>query len=216
MGTAQRRQRGRPRDEALITQRQEEILATATRMFAQRGFPATDLQEVADALGVGKGTVYRYFPSKRELFLAAADRAMVLLSARVHEAADTVDDPLARIRRAIEAYLTFFDEQPELIELLIQERAEFRDRKTPTYFEHREANMGPWEALLRDLIAAGRIRDVPVARITGVISDLLYGTIFTNHFAGRKKPLHAQSEDVLDILFNGLLVDRGPGPRAGA
>ncbi len=216
MGTAQQRRRGRPRDEALIAQRREEILATATRMFAERGFPATDLQEVADALGVGKGTVYRYFSSKRELFLAAADRAMVLLSARVHEAAGQAEDPLGRIKRAIEAYLKFFDEQPQLIELLIQERAEFRDRKTPTYFEHRDANMDPWEALFRELIAAGRIRDIPVARITGVISDLLYGTIFTNHFAGRKKPLHAQSEDVLDILFNGLLVDQGPAPQAGA
>lgn len=38
-------------------------------------------------------------------------------------------------------------------------------------------------------------------------SDLLYGTIFTNHFTERKKSLASQCEDVLDILFYGLLIN---------
>ena len=60
------------------------------------------LTELADRVGVGKGTLYRYFPSKRDLFLAAADRAMRRLREYLDGVA-TRDDPLDQIAAAIEA-----------------------------------------------------------------------------------------------------------------
>ncbi len=86
---------------------------------------------------------------------------------------------------AIRAFLGFFAEHPEFVELLIQERAQFKDRKKPTFIEHREANVRRWQELYRSLIAAGRLRDMPVERISDVISHQLYGTIFFNYVAGR-------------------------------
>ena len=201
-----KRKPGRPRDEGLQTRRRTEILEEATRVFSERGFAATDVQVVANRLGVGKGTVYRYFPSKEKLFLAAVDFAMTQLRAAVDEAAGKAALPLDRVAAGVKAYLAFFDKHPEVVELLIQERAQFRDRKQPTYFQHRDANLGPWQMLFRGLIADGVIRRIPVKRITNVISDLLYGTMFTNYLSGRKQSLARQSDDVLDILFRGLLA----------
>ena len=66
------RPRGRPKNLTLLTRRREEILETAARLFAERGFPGTDLQVGADVLGIGKGTLYRYFPSKSALCHSAA------------------------------------------------------------------------------------------------------------------------------------------------
>ncbi len=54
----------------------EAILDAATALFAQLGFNDADTQALAEKLGVGKGTLYRHFPSKRDLFLAAVDRVM--------------------------------------------------------------------------------------------------------------------------------------------
>jgi AcrR family transcriptional regulator len=197
--------RGRPPVQGLIERRRREILDVAARIFAERGYAKSDLQIVADELGLGKGTLYRYFPTKRDLFLAAADRSMARLSEHIHSVVDKIADPLERIKVAIRSYLEFFDEHPEYIELIIQERAEFKDRKKPTYFAHRDANIGPWRELVRGLIKSGRIRNVPVDRVTDVMNYALYGTIFTNHFAGRKQTLERQTRDVLDILLNGML-----------
>ena len=108
---------------------------------------------------------------------------------------------------AIETYLEFFAREPECVELLIQERAQFRDRKQPTYFEHRDANKGRWEAEFRSLIAEGRVRDVPVERILDVLGDLIYGTMFANYFAGRKCSPQEQARDIVDITLNGILSD---------
>jgi len=156
---------------------------------------------------VGKGTLYRHFPSKRELFLSAVDRVMRRMRRRVDEEVAGIDDPLDRVTQAIRSFLAFFAEHPELVELLIQERALFKDRKKPTYFEHREKNVARWREQYEILIAQGRVRDISVERITDIIGDLLYGTIFTNYFTGRRKSAEMQAEDVLDVFFGGILTD---------
>ncbi len=192
-------------DETTATRRQSEILDAAARIFARHGYPGTDLQFVADELGVSKGTLYRYFPSKRDLFLAAADHGMKRLKAEIDAGIGDVTDPLAQVELGIRHYFRFFDCNPEFIELIVQERAEFRDRKKPTYFQHCEVNVEPWRELFAGLINAGRIRNIPAAKVTDVISNLVYGTMITNYFTGGEKSLESQTEDIMDVLLHGIL-----------
>ena len=202
--------RGRKPDAALAARRHDEILDAATGWFAEHGYADTDLEEVAAALGVGKGTIYRYFPTKEKLFFAAVDRVMRRVLEEVNAGAAKLKDPLQLISAAIRLHLRFFARHPEAVELLIQERAQFRDRPKPTYFVYQDANIGPWTALLRQLMSAGRVRRIPMSRIVSVVGDLLYGTIFTSHFARRRTNLETQTRDVLDIAFNGMLARREP------
>lgn len=188
-------------------QRQEQILETAMQLFAEHGYSDTDTQLLAERLQVGKGTIYRYFPSKRELFLAAADRVMRLMRQSVDARITGIEEPFERIGVAIRAFLSFFAEHPEYVELLIQERAQFKDRKKPTYFVHREVNIKPWQTMYRALIEAGRIRSMPVERITDVLGKLLYGTMFTNYFLSERPCVEKQAHDILDIIFYGILSD---------
>ena len=140
-------------------------------------YAGTDTQLLADELQVGKGTIYRYFQNKEELFLAAADHIMAKLRERIDAAVIGVADPLEKMRAGILAYLTFFFEKPDYVELLIQERALFKDRETPTFFRYRERNVQRWRDLYRGLMIDGRLRDMPPERITDVLSDLTYGTM---------------------------------------
>lgn len=197
----------RPMDQTLCERRREQILETAAKLFAKHGYAAADTQLLAEELGVGKGTIYRYFPSKEEVFLAAADRVMQMLFKTVDASVHGIEDPLDRIAVAIRTYLSFFAEHPDFVELLMQERAQFKDRKKPTYFLHREARVEQWRAHYRRLIAEGRVREMPVERITDVLSDLVYGTMFTNYFTGQRKPFEAQAQDILDVVFHGILSD---------
>src|SRR5262249_14087127 len=155
------------------------------------------------------------------LFLAAVDDGMSRLTRAVDDSVVGIDDPLDRIARMVRAYLAFFADNAHYVELLILERAEFRDRKKPTYFAHRDANQAEHIPMLDALTAAGRFRDVPVERIMTVFSDLVYGTMFTNHFVRRRRPIDEQAADILDVMFLGLLSDaerqrlrrKGEGPR---
>src|SRR5438445_1163544 len=152
--TAERKP-SRPSGEDLRALRQEEILDAAARLFADHGYANTDTQLLADELGVGKGTLYRYFTNKESLFLAAVDRAMTMLRTQVDAGIAGIQDPLDQIAEAIHIYLAFFAEHPHFVELLMQERAQFKRQKEPTYFRHRAANIERWRDLYRSLIAAG-------------------------------------------------------------
>lgn len=207
------RGRGRPADDKLAARRQEQILAAAARFFAGATYATADVQLLADQLGVGKGTIYRYFPSKRELFLAAVDRGMRRLHESVEAAWLKADDPLEQIALAIRAYLAYFDDHPEFVELLIQERAVFRDRAKPTYFQHRDARVDIWRQRFRDLMAVGRVRQMSAERITDVLSSLVYGTMFINYFTGRTKSFEDQAEEMLDVVNNGILAGTAARPR---
>jgi hypothetical protein len=126
-----------------------------------------------------------------------------------------IEDRLVRIERGIATFLEFFAEHPSFVELLIQERAYFKDRKRPTYFEYREVNIERWRQLYRELIGAGRVRDMPVEQITDVVSNVLYGIMVTNFFNGQPKPSDVQAREILDVIFLGILSESERRRRLG-
>ena len=144
-----------PARQAALHRRCEEILEKAISLFAAHGYAGTDTQLLADELQVGKGTLYRYFHSKEELFLAAVDVVIRRMHERIEASLASVEDPLKQGREGILAYLAFFAEHPRYVELLIQERALFKDRGQPTYFQQRERNVERWRTLYRRLKAIG-------------------------------------------------------------
>ena len=66
-------------------ERREQILAAATRAFAQNGFSATGLDDIAAEAGVTRVLLYRHFDSKTDLYQAALDRFRGVLSDHVAE-----------------------------------------------------------------------------------------------------------------------------------
>ena len=59
------------KQEVVAEFRSAEILDAARRVFARKGFAGASVDEIAEAAGLAKGTIYIYFHSKRELYLAA-------------------------------------------------------------------------------------------------------------------------------------------------
>lgn len=184
------------------------IVDAAARLFAEHGYAECDMEQVAGELEIAKGTLYLYFPGKAELFCACVDQGMREMQAAIRQAADGASEPFLKISRAIRGYLDFFDGHPHYVELLIQERANFKNRKRPSYFEHRDANRGPWRTMYEELVAGGRMRqDLPVERMLDTIGNLVYGTMFTNFFAGRSVSIAEQHQALLEIVFRGILSD---------
>jgi AcrR family transcriptional regulator len=214
MGVAENRKPGRPRDPDLEARRRAQILDTAAGVFAAHGFASTQVQTIADRLGVGNGTVYRYFPTKEQLFLSAVERGLKELDGEMDAVlAQPLDGP-ALMRAAVRTYLGFFHRRPEMAELFIQERAAFPHHHRPLYFVAKADEMeSKHQAFFARLLDAGVIRPIPRERFFSVIGDLLYGTILTNLLAARPSDPDAQAEDVLDVIFNGLLAVRSDGGR---
>jgi len=190
------------------SERHRTIVEMASTLFAELGYSDCDMGRVATSLGIAKGTLYLYFPGKQELFYACVDWGMTRLNCALRSAMSTVDEPFEKIGQAFRAYLVFFEDHPQFVELLLQERAIFKDRKRATYFEHRDANRPFWRELYSGLIASKRLRqDFPLEQLLDTIGNLLYGTMFTNHFVGRATSLDEQYRILMETVFRGLLSE---------
>jgi AcrR family transcriptional regulator len=201
-----------PKPDEGHARRSEDILVAAVQIFARCGFTATDVQEIADKAGVGKGTVYRHFGTKDGLFLAAADRGARQLRETIDATRTVSGNPLERMRAACVAFLTFFDQHGEYLELVIQERAHFRDRQTPTFFDPGDdENCRRWKSELEAMIDQTILRPLPAEQIMDMMGHMLFGAVFVNYFAGRQKPLALQSEQIVDAIFHGIVLPKGAG-----
>lgn len=200
---------GRPKDPELEARRRAQILEVAARVFAAHGFANTQVQTIANHVGVGNGTIYRYFPTKDQLFLAAVELGLQELTAEMDRVLELPLDPLDIIVEAVRTYLAFFNRRPEMAELFIQERAAFPHHHRPLYFATREEDEQTCKhaAFFRRLTEGGRVRPMPFERLFSVIGDLLYGTILTNLLSNRPADPESQARDVADVILNGILTD---------
>jgi len=186
-------------------QRCEQILSAAVQIFAEQGFRCTEVQQIADLAGVGKGTVYRFYPTKDALFQAAVEDVMQRLTAQVDHAVFAVDDPLEYLRVGFKAYMAFFQAHPEAIELFVHESAEFRRISKPRYFAYSDMRRQAWIDVYQQLIDSGRSRVSDPQVILDAIGNLAYGSVLVNRISGRNESLDEVADQLLDIILHGLL-----------
>jgi AcrR family transcriptional regulator len=83
----------------------QEILRTAARLFQQRGYDATSMNDIAAALQLSKGGLYHHFQSKDEILFHLMDHAMNITRDRVIEPVRAIADPELRLRTLIRLHI---------------------------------------------------------------------------------------------------------------
>src|ERR1700733_7143336 len=90
--------------ETVVDSRQE-ILRTAARLFQQRGYDATSMNDVAAALKLSKGGLYHHFQSKDEILFEIMNHAMEITQERVLDPVRGISDPAERLRALIRLHI---------------------------------------------------------------------------------------------------------------
>jgi AcrR family transcriptional regulator len=114
---------------ALRLSRREELLVEAARLFDERGFQSVSLGEVGETVGIVGSGVYRYFPSKIDLLLAANTRGGERMRARVEEALADPGDPREVLQRLLGAHVAVTIEHAHLMSVLINERDQLPEKE---------------------------------------------------------------------------------------
>jgi AcrR family transcriptional regulator len=182
------------------------VLEQAILTFAELGFGGTDVQVIADRAGVGKGTVYRYFGSKEDLFGAATFDVLERLERWVFGAIEQVDGARERIRAGALAYADFFAGNPQYLEMFVQDRAEFRGASPESRREYHQKMVSRFEEILRQGIEAGELRQIDTRRTTLLLGSMLYGiVVLGSHLASASAV--EMTESGIDVFLRGLLVE---------
>ena len=192
----------------LTQMRQRQILDVAAEVFSKKGFARTQVDEIANLAGLGKGTVYRYFKDKKNLFLSVADKGIENLKDLVLEAMAKEKEPLDKIKKAIEAYLKFFEDNSCLIGILIHEQSEFQKRIQKRYFDRYYEHINKMEEVFRKGIAKGQIKKIDVRGAIGILTNMLNGLVYMWQIEGRKYPIIEKLPMFVKIYFTGIVKDK--------
>ncbi|GAA3583041.1 TetR/AcrR family transcriptional regulator [Kribbella ginsengisoli] len=101
--------------------REREILDAAERIFGERGYQGTSMDDIAAAVGVSKPLVYQYYGSKDGLFLACLSRLRAQLLDTVSDAVLAAADPEQAMYAGFVAWFTFLDEHPSAWSVMVDE-----------------------------------------------------------------------------------------------
>ena len=82
-----------------------QLIAVATRMFAERGYEDTSIEAVLREAGVSRGSLYHHFASKEALFEAVAEDMETSVGVQTLAAADGITEPLAALRAGFLAWI---------------------------------------------------------------------------------------------------------------
>jgi AcrR family transcriptional regulator len=155
-------------------ERREQLLRTATRLFAERGYDPTSVKDVVDAMGVGKGVFYWYFPSKEELLTEILRSSQLELRRAQQAAIGDEADPVRRIELGIRASLAWFRQHREYFAII--QLAATDERFAPALRRNREVAIADTMRHLKEGIVDGRISDADpellAHSIHGVVEQL--------------------------------------------
>src|SRR5438445_6353106 len=94
------------------------ILSAAERLFGAQRYHEVRMEDVAAEAEVGKGTLYRYFRDKEELYVALLARASDDFMCKIEAVLSGDGSPRARLEAVVHAIIEQFDQRPNLLNLI--------------------------------------------------------------------------------------------------
>ncbi|MFB9947363.1 TetR/AcrR family transcriptional regulator [Rhizobium puerariae] len=191
-------------------QRRAEILAAAFALFAERGFAATRMEDVAARAGIAKGTVYLHFPDKERLFTELASGVASPILGEIEELARNEATPP---RAALSMFYALFrrdvleTERRHLLRLILAEGPIFPG---VAEFYHREIisrGLGVLRILLARAASRGDLRNPAIAEVPQlVIAPALTSIIWTTLF---ERYEHLDTGKLFDVFLDTLFLPEG-------
>jgi AcrR family transcriptional regulator len=198
--------------------RPQELLDAALALFVEKGFAATRSEEVAARAGVAKGTLYRYYPSKEELFKAVVREH---LSARIAESAALAAQHRGSIAELLQQMMqAWWGQVGQGVAGGISKVMLVEARNFPELAQfYADEVITPSQQLLGGLIERGmregEFRAVPVdATVHMLIAPLMHMMLHEHSFGARVCRPSMSPAQMLDaqmsLLLHGLLARPGP------
>ncbi len=180
--------------------KQEEILEAASRVFASKEFHEVLIDEVAAKAGIGKGTVYRYFQTKEDLFFATILRGLDSLNEVLTATLPREASPLGRLERIAREILGFFWHRRYLLTLLHRDERRFaaRDRELK---KRREPMVRLVQQALLDGIERREFRGVDARIGAEIFLGMVRGV---NFFRREDDTLDALVSEVMAVFTHGI------------
>lgn len=202
---------GRPNARRDLVEAQ--ILEHATRLFAERGFAGTSLQDIAEATGLTRPALYHYVRNKDDLLSRLVQELTEGPAADLHRInADTDRPPAQRLRDMAHEIVLNLARAPERFRLLIRSEADLPEELADVYARGRRRVLREFTTVIEEGIQAGQLRPVD-ARVAALGIIGMCNWVAWWHRPGQGDETVAAQ--LADMAVASLLEDRdggGEGP----
>ena len=149
--------------------REQEILLAAADMFCHKGFHATSLEDIAQAVGIRKSSLYYYAQTKDELLFRVVEMGLRPMIDELQAVCSSAHPPAEKLRRAIDVHVLNIDSQRSTMGVILREDRSVAPQHRESYIALRDAYEVLLRGLIREGVASGAFRACDPVTITRAI-----------------------------------------------
>jgi AcrR family transcriptional regulator len=182
----------------------DEILAAAAQIFGQKGFHATSMQDIAEAVNLQKASLYYHVSSKQEILVDILDRALDLFITNMQAVMASPLPPDEMLRQAMQTYMVTILQQRNLASVLLLEHRSLDPELHTRHIPRRDRFESLWRELIQHGLEAGCYYAVDPAMTARALLGVMNWVITWYSPQGKLTPDQISSQ-YADLFLNGLL-----------
>jgi len=187
-------------------ERQSEIIRVAVDLAADKGVDSVTTQDMADAMHLTQGAIFRHFATKNDIWVAVIEWVRERLMKVLDKAAADATDPLDAIERMFSAHITFVSKHPAIPRLLFSELLHKKNSKLRQLIE---GIISGYETKISGLLEAAKSQSLVSDDLDSQSAAVLYigmiqGLVMQSSIFGGKRSLQHQAEKTFPIFLHGI------------
>jgi AcrR family transcriptional regulator len=183
-------------------ERRQKILSAAAELFGANPYDSVQMRDVAARAEVGKPTLYRYFPSKEELFLEVFKSGLDRLDAEVAAILKDRDQPGPALERLLQALLNALGGQVAALRMLTDDQSAVMRRWRNEFRRRRRPFVEAARTILEQGIATGEFRSVDLETVPSMLIGIVRGGLIGMDRIPRERFAAA----MIDLVMHALLA----------
>jgi TetR/AcrR family transcriptional regulator, fatty acid metabolism regulator protein len=191
--------RPRRRERLPRGERVAEIMLAARKVFCSKGYEAASTAEIAEQAGVVEGTLYRYFPTKRDLLIKVVESFYEDIFSDYEVQLKGVRGTWNRLRFMIWKHLSVMHSDPDMCRLIVHELRPWPQYRRSSIFSLNQRYTQSTLAIIREGIESGEFRDDVPLRI---VRDMIFGGAEHHTWAHLRDEGQFSPDEAADAITN--------------
>ncbi|ADL08879.1 TetR/AcrR family transcriptional regulator [Thermosediminibacter oceani] len=191
-------------------ERYESIIKAAGELFTRKGFHETKMEEIAELAGIGKGTVYEYFRSKKELFFDVIKYCTSNFLDDFKSAAAKGKGYRERLDNALSVLVRYFRESSSFFKLMIKDHRHIDEKLYEWLVDVKRTTAKIVQDILEEGMKAGELKPVTPVIPALMLLESCHLVLFSELFPEDGYDPESIKMTVIDIVLNGIRVTSSP------
>ena len=186
----------------------EEILSSAEKVFAAKGFFPTTMSDIAREAEFGTGTLYKYFKSKEELYFTLINEKVDEMSCLVKAELSQKTSAIERIKKVLELQFEFIERNRDFFKIYISERSRFEWTVKDDLGKEIHEKMVTYIQLLVEVMSQGikekEFKPINPIDLAHALVGIVNSFVFEWFISRETYPLVSKLDTVLEIFLGGV------------